>query len=80
MGRRIRIGLRLREVREDLYGDGGAAALATALDVPEETWLNYERGVTMPADILLEFIELTGADPHWLLTGDGERMAARRFH
>ena len=72
-------GSRVREVREDLYGEGGAAALAAALDLPEETWLNYERGVTMPADVLLGFIDLTGADPHWLLTGDGERTAARPF-
>jgi hypothetical protein len=75
----IRIGSRLREVREDLYGAGGATALATALEVPEATWLNYERGVTMPADVMLAFIELTGADPHWLLTGEGERTATPRF-
>ena len=76
MGRMIRIGSRLREVREDLYGAGGAAALANALEVPEATWLNYERGVTMPADVMLEFIELTGTDPHWLLTGEREPTEA----
>jgi hypothetical protein len=79
MRRMIRIGLRLREIREDLYGERGIAALAAALDVPEETRRNYERGVTMPADVLLEFLDLTGVDPHWLLTGDGDRTAARRF-
>jgi hypothetical protein len=77
--RMIQIGLRLSEIREDLYGVGGAAALAAALNLPEATWLNYERGVTVPADVLLEFLDLTGADPHWLLTGDGERIAERRF-
>jgi hypothetical protein len=79
MGRRIRIGLRLQAIRKDLYGENGVAALAAALDLPEQTWLNYERGVMMPADILLEFIDLTGADPHWLLTGEGERQATQRF-
>jgi hypothetical protein len=79
MGRMIRIGLRLQEIRKDLYGEGGVAVLAAALDLPEQTWLNYERGVTMPADTLLEFLDLTGADPHWLLTGDGERTAVQRF-
>jgi hypothetical protein len=49
MERRIRLGMRLREVREGLYGDGGAA-----LGVPEATWRNYERGVTIPGDVLLE--------------------------
>jgi hypothetical protein len=78
MDRRIRLGMRLREIRETLYGEGGAAALADALGVPGETWRNYERGVTIPGDLLLEFIDLTGADPHWLLTGAGERTAARR--
>ena len=51
---------------------------ATALGLPEATWLNYERGVTMPAVILLEFLELTGASPHWLLTGEGDRRPDRR--
>jgi hypothetical protein len=73
------IGLRLRELREDLYGEAGATFLAAALGVPEATWRNYERGVGIPAHILLEFLDLTGADPHWLLTGDGERTAAGRF-
>lgn len=78
MDRRIRLGMRLREIREGLYGEGGAAALAAALGVPEATWLNYERGVVIPGDLLLEFIDLTGADPHRLLADDGERTAARR--
>jgi hypothetical protein len=78
MDRRIRVGMRLREIREGLYGAGGTAALAAALGVPEATWLNYERGVTIPGELLLEFIDLTGADPHWLLTGDGERTSAQR--
>ncbi len=77
MRRKIRLGPRLREIREDRYGEGGVAALAGALDLPAETWLNYERGVMMPADVLLEFIDLTGADTHWLLTGEGERAAVR---
>jgi hypothetical protein len=42
--------------------------------VRANTWRNYERGITMPAEVLLEFMMLTGADPDWLLTGDGERI------
>jgi hypothetical protein len=68
---------RVRIVREHLYGDD-AAALAAALGLPTETWLNYERGVTMPAVVLLKFIELTGAATHWLLTGEGACQAERR--
>jgi hypothetical protein len=39
--------------------------------MPEAAWLNYERGVTIPGDLLLEFIDLSRTDPHWLLTGEG---------
>lgn len=79
MGRKVRIGQRLREIREELYGERGVAALAAALDLPAATWLNFERGVMMPADVMLEFLVLTGADPNWLLTGEGDRTAARRL-
>ena len=67
---------RVREIRQDLYGDNGPDVLAGVLNLPVQTWLNYERGVTMPAEVLLVFLEVTGADPHWLLTGEGERLAA----
>jgi hypothetical protein len=76
MRRGIGLGGRLREVREGLYGEGGAVALAAALGVPEQTWLNYEQGVMIPGDRLLEFIELSGVDPHWLLTGEGRPAAS----
>jgi hypothetical protein len=63
---------RICEVREDLYGPHGARSLAEALELPPETWANYEWGVCIPAEVILRFIEVTGADPHWLLTGQGE--------
>jgi type IV secretory pathway TrbD component len=72
----ITLGVRLREIREELYGDG-ADVLAAALGLPERTWLNYECGVVMPAIVLLQFIVLTGADPHWLLGGEGRRLTER---
>jgi hypothetical protein len=75
MAHRVQLASRFREVREVLYGENGAAALAAALDLPKATWLNYERGVTMPADVLLRLIALTGTDPYWLLTGEGNHGA-----
>jgi hypothetical protein len=50
------------------------------LRLPSRTWTNYERGVTVPGVILLEFLELTGVEPPWLLRGAGEkyRMATPR--
>jgi hypothetical protein len=76
LDRIVGIAVRVREIRQDLYGEDGLENLAAALDVPAQTWRNYERGVTMPAETLLEFMVLTGADPNWLLTGDGERISS----
>jgi transcriptional regulator with XRE-family HTH domain len=79
MKRRIGIAVRVRQIRLDLYGEDGLENVARALGVPAQTWRNYERGVTMPAEMLLEFMALTGADPIWLLSGDGERISSEDF-
>jgi hypothetical protein len=68
---------RVRQVRIDLYGENGGPLLAEALAIPFRTLHNYERGCTIPAQTMLRFIEVTGADPHWLLTGCGERFQDR---
>ena len=62
---------RLREVRQELFGEHGGPELARRLNLPARTWYNYETGVTVPAEILLAFIEQTGVNPVWLLTGEG---------
>lgn len=64
---------RLREIRQELFGDHGGPELARRLGLPARTWYNYETGVTVPAEVLLGFIEQTGANPNWLLTGDGSK-------
>lgn len=64
---------RIRMVREELYGEHGGPMLAEALRIPFRTWYRYESGVTIPAVVILRFIEITAASPHWLLTGDGAR-------
>jgi hypothetical protein len=74
MNPKASLACRVREIREFLYGENGVDALARALRVHSATWLNYERGVTMPAEVLLDFIEVTGVDHHWLSTGKGERL------
>ena len=73
---------RVRDVREDLYGLHGGPMLARELAIPFRTLVNYEAGCTIPAPTILRFIEVTDADPHWLLTGEGERYQSRRraFH
>jgi hypothetical protein len=68
---------RIREVRQELYGEHGGPLLAEALELPFRTWHNYEAGCTIPAHSILRFIEVTEANPHWLLTGEGEKYTAR---
>jgi peptidase S24-like protein len=64
---------RLREIRQELFGDHGGPELARRLKLPARTWYNYETGVTVPAEVLLTFIDQTGANPVWLLSGEGSR-------
>jgi hypothetical protein len=71
--RQAGLALRVREVREDLYGEYGAQFLADALGLPLRTWANYERGVVIPAEVILKLIETTRVSPCWLLTGRGPK-------
>lgn len=64
---------RLREIRRELFGEHGGPELARRLDLPARTWYNYETGVTVPAEVLLGFIDQTGANPVWLLSGQGPK-------
>jgi hypothetical protein len=66
---------RLRQVRVELYGEDGGPMLAKDLRLPLRTWMNYESGVTIPGAVVLRFIELTGANPHWLLTGEAPQYS-----
>jgi hypothetical protein len=68
------LGKRLKQLRIEVYGEKGAPMLAMAIGIPYRTWCNYEAGTTVPADVLLRFIELTSANPKWLLDGQGERL------
>jgi hypothetical protein len=76
--KRSELAFRLREIREELYGEYGAQFLADGLEVPLETWLNYESGVTMPAHVVLKLIDVARVSPHWLLTGQGDPHDYRR--
>ncbi len=58
-GRRALTG-QVRRARIAHFGDDGVADLSRRLGLPERTWRNYEAGVTMPADVVLRFMELTG--------------------
>ena len=64
---------RVCEVRHDLFGVHGGPLLAEELGIPFRTWVNYENGCTIPAQVILRFIEVTRAHPHWLYKGEGEK-------
>ena len=68
---------RLREVRSDRFGENGIPALAEAINIPARTWENFEGGVQIPGWILLRVIVICGVEPHWLMTGEGERYRTR---
>jgi hypothetical protein len=67
---------RLRMLRSELYGERGGPELARRLGLPIRTWYNYESGVTVPAEVVLKLIELTSAEPMWLLHGQGPKFRA----
>ena len=75
--RQVALARRVREIRRALVGEDGGPLLAEALDLSARTWRNYEAGVTIPATVILWFIEISGASPHWLLTGEGEPFVER---
>lgn len=68
------ISRRLREIRQEIFGEHGGPELARRLNLPARTWYNYETGVTVPAEILLGFIDETAANPVWLLSGEGPKF------
>lgn len=76
---RMALARRVREIRSELFGERGGPILAAALDLPDRTWSAYEADVAMPVPILLRFIVVCGVDPHWLLTGEGEKSTRRKY-
>jgi hypothetical protein len=75
LGRRAELGERLRAVREDIRAENGVQLLSERLNVPARTWMNYEAGVVVPAEVVLRLITLADVNPYWLLTGEGQKYA-----
>jgi hypothetical protein len=72
---KAQLSARLREIRTELFGPHGGPELARRLNLPARQWYNYETGVTVPAEVLLAFLDQTGANPVWLFTGEGPRYS-----
>lgn len=71
--RRREIAARIVQIRTESFGERGGPEVARRLGLPARTWYNYEGGVSVPAEVLHDFAELTGANLRWLLTGEGPR-------
>ncbi|WP_435007759.1 ester cyclase [Tundrisphaera lichenicola] len=76
--RKARLADRLRDLRRDLFGDHGGPRMARLLGLPARTWYNYETGVTVPAEVLLDLIDQTGVRPAWLLKGEEPCFEGRK--
>ena len=64
---------RIRAIRLECFGEHGGPLLARRLRIPQRSLARIEAGVPFPAHLLERFIEVTGVNPAWLLTGEGER-------
>ena len=60
---------RLIELRTTFAGPRGKKRFANALGISASTYNYYENDRLAPVGILLKICEITGADLHWLLTG-----------
>ena len=70
----VDLGNRLRGIRSDLCGEYGVQFMADRLGILVGTWMNYERGVVVPGEVILAVLVETGANPAWLLSGDGAKF------
>lgn len=52
----------LGALRLKLFGDHGAGEMARRLGLPVQTWQKYERGNTVPAEVVLMLLEMFPAE------------------
>jgi hypothetical protein len=71
---------RVRAIRLEQFGPDGGATLASLLGVSQRRIAQLEIDDQTPGHFLLGFIEVTGANPSWLLSGRGERYRAIQPH
>lgn len=68
VSRKMDLAQRLKQIRLELFGHRGGPELARRLNLPTRTWYNYEKGVTIPGEILLDFLLMTQVPLESLLT------------
>jgi SOS-response transcriptional repressor LexA/DNA-binding XRE family transcriptional regulator len=61
---------RVKLLRQQYAGARGKSEFARSLGISPSTYSYYEKNRIPPIELLLKISEVTGADLHWLLTGD----------
>ncbi len=67
------LAFRVREIRQEMFGEHGGPLLAGQLGIPFRTWVEYEAGRTIPALTILRLVELTHVNSRWLQSGRGDK-------
>jgi hypothetical protein len=75
---KLAIAERLAALRLAIFGERGGPEMARRLNIPARTWYNYEKGITVPAEIILQIIKQTSVEAAWLLDGTGRMFADRK--
>lgn len=73
VSRKMELAQRLKQIRLELFGQRGGPELARRLNLPTRTWYNYEKGVTIPGEILLDFLLLTQVSLQRFLNGSDDK-------
>lgn len=63
---------RVKFLRESSFGGRGKTQMAEVTGIPYNTYLRYETSTEPPASAVWSICRATGADPGWLLSGQGE--------
>ncbi len=69
------IGLRLREFRKSCTGIETQQAFAAAIGIDQQRLSGYENGTRVPHHVIAALVRL-GANPYWLLFGEGAMRAS----
>lgn len=79
VSRKLELAQKIKTLRMMKFGERGGPELARRLGLPIRTWYNYESGVTMPAEVLIDFLHATGASLETLLADDANDLYDSQF-
>lgn len=60
LAKRQTLAKQIKHLRTKRFGKSGGPEIARRLGIAPRSWYNYENGTTIPAEILLDFLTITG--------------------